>query len=308
MSNDKYSQLHSKSRTIKDLLSIPTGLPVWERDVLARHILKLSPEAMFLENEKLIDESTFELLDQLVKKRISGVPLSYITGLRGFYGHDFLVNESVLIPRPETELLIDLVLDFVSDHDRTAYSFLDIGTGSGNIIVTLAKQIGSSNVPHGFYAVDISRSALNVAIENTQRHDVTDLIVFSESDLLASVSESDNPFSKPLPVIVVANLPYVDLDKKDFLQSQSYGSELTHEPDTALWAADSGLELYKKLLVEVGSIRRSLTVTNATYCFFEIDPSQKNMLYQYLENHTDAQDIRFTKDIAGHYRVCGFRF
>lgn len=154
-------------------------------------------------------------------RRRAGEPLAYIFGEKAFYGRDFIVTPVTLIPRPETEALIDLAKTF---RPRT---ILDVGTGSGCIAITLALELPQAIVS----AVDISSAALKVAAKNTQKLGAT--VHFAQSDLLEYAQSYD---------LIVANLPYVDRDW-DWLSP-----ELKFEPATALYADDDGLALIKQLI------------------------------------------------------------
>ncbi len=156
-------------------------------------------------------------------RRRAGEPLAYIFGEKAFYGRDFIVTPTTLIPRPETEALIDLAKTF------QPRAILDVGTGSGCIAVTLALELPQATVS----AVDISAAALKVAAKNAQKLGAT--VHFAQSNLLEHAQSYD---------LIVANLPYVDRDW-DWLSS-----ELKFEPASALYAADGGLALIKQLICQ----------------------------------------------------------
>ncbi len=173
----------------------------------------------------------FELSEEIVQKanlalerRQNHEPLAYITGVKDFYGRDFQVTEDVLIPRPETEVLIEVAKRLKPT------KILDVGTGSGCIAVTLAKELPGAIVT----GVDISEKALEIAQNNAKKHHAK--VIFRQSDLLNGL-ENTEKFD-----LIVANLPYVDRNW-DWL-----GPELQFEPKTALFAEDGGLELIKKLI------------------------------------------------------------
>lgn len=154
-------------------------------------------------------------------RRRAGEPLAYIFGEKAFYGRDFIVTPATLIPRPETEALIDLAKTFQS------HTILDVGTGSGCIAITLALELPQATVS----AVDISSAALKVAAKNAQKLGAT--VHFTRSNLLERAQSYD---------LIVANLPYVDRDW-DWLSP-----ELKFEPATALYTDDGGLALVKQLI------------------------------------------------------------
>ncbi len=191
------------------------------------------------------------------------LPQAYTKGTQDFYGRDFLVTKDVLIPRPETEQLIDAVLNLAGKSYLPGVkpsprklppnsTILDVGTGSGCIAITIAKELPDAKVT----ATDISKQAIKIAKKNAALHDVT--ISFIISHLLKKVNFT--------PDIIVANLPYVNKDW-DWLDKKS----LSHEPKKALYAKDHGLALIKELI----------DTANSKYLILEADPSQHQEIIKY---------------------------
>ncbi len=183
-------------------------------------------------------------------------PIAYKNGYQDFYGRDFIVTPDVLIPRPETEQIIDTILNLagkpylpgVKPSKRVLPpnpTILDVGTGSGCIAITIKKELPEAEV----YATDISEKALQIAQKNAQNHGV--YLPFIISRLLDNV--------KFTPDVIVANLPYVD-KKWDWLDKEA----LSHEPPIALYAADHGLKLIKELI----------DAASSKYLILEADPCQ----------------------------------
>ena len=198
-------------------------------------------------------------------------PKAYIDGIQDFYGRDFIVTSDVLIPRPETEQIIDSALNLAGksylpgvkpSQNRLPENptVLDVGTGSGCIAITIAKELPEAIV----YATDISKEALKIAQKNAKLHDVH--ISFIISHLLENV--------KFTPDLIVANLPYVDPDWK-WLNKDA----LSYEPSIALYANDHGLALIKELLEE--SAKR-----NIRYLILEADPCQHNQITAFAKNNS----------------------
>ncbi len=173
-------------------------------------------------------------------------PKEYQRGWVEFYKLKFAVNENVLIPRPETELLVDRVLDYVKKHPSQPLTILDIGTGAGAIIVSvavnLAKQVQSKQLT--LIATDISPEALEMAKKNAQLHGVSD-ISFFHSDLL-----SNDQIKKLTPDIIVTNLPYIPSARIAYLDS----SVKDYEPHVALDGGEDGFELYRKLFQQMKNL------------------------------------------------------
>lgn len=193
-----------------------------------------------------------------------------------FYGRDFLVNQDVLTPRPETEQIIDAVLSLCGKpilpgvkSEKTTLnprnlSILDVGTGSGCIAITLKKLLPEAKV----YASDISKKALKIAKLNARKQNAE--INFITSDLLENINFT--------PDIIVANLPYVDKDW-DWLDREA----LKQDPDLALYANDHGLELIKKLI----------NTSKSEYLILEADPSQHQEIIDYAKNYRLIKQIGF---------------
>ena len=198
---------------------------------------------------------------------------AYEKGYQDFYGRDFLVTPDVLIPRPETEQIIDQVLTMAGKPYLPGVKptkcvinespiILDVGTGSGCIAITIKKELEKATV----YASDISKEALNIANENAKNHQ-TD-ITFVESNLLKEI--------KITPEVLIANLPYVD-PEWDWLDRES----LSHEPDEALYADDHGLKLIKDWIKEASSRK-------IKYLILESDPCQHAEIVEYAKSHNFA--------------------
>ena len=173
-----------------------------------------------------LQPNQIERADQLLARRANGEPLAYITGVKDFYGRQFTVSKDVLIPRPETEALIEIAKRI------NPANILDVGTGSGCIAITLAKELPNAEI----VAVDISEKALKVAQKNAEQHHAE--VVFLQSDLLKNLPDTAK-FN-----LIVANLPYVD---KNWAW---LGAELAFEPELALYAEDGGLQQIKNLIYQ----------------------------------------------------------
>lgn len=196
----------------------------------------------------------------------ANLPKAYKLGHQNFYGRDFLVTPDVLIPRPETEQIIDAVFNLAGKPYLPGIKpgknqlpenplILDVGTGSGCIAITLKKELPNTQI----YATDISKSALKVAQKNAQNHGVS--IRFIISHLLDNV--------KFTPNVIIANLPYVD-ETWDWLDKEA----LSHEPKTALYAEDHGLKLIKELITQ-------FVTRNIPYLILEADPCQHEQIIDF---------------------------
>jgi release factor glutamine methyltransferase len=204
-------------------------------EVLLAHVLGLSRAQALARLEQKISAEAQAQFEALVARAATGEPLAYLTGTREFCGLEFVVDARVLVPRPETELLVDLAVR-LQPGGRYQH-ILDVGTGSGCIAVTLAVKCPTARIT----AVDLSAEALAVARRNAERHAMGDRIVFVQSDLLASREAALRHASFDL---ICANLPYVASDELRTLPVAR------HEPALALDGGPDGLALIRRLLTE----------------------------------------------------------
>lgn len=201
--------------------------PKLDAQLLLCKVLNIDRVSLFLSYEKEIDELMKARFDALLERRRLQEPLNYIIGKREFYSNDFLVNHDVLIPRPETELIIDVAKKYI---DKDVKNIIDIGTGSGVIAITLKLIFPNINIT----ASDISEDALKIAKRNAEIHKVK--LDFVISDALQNIQ---NNFQ-----MIVTNPPYV---KTSFIEDDL---SLAYEPRRALDGGESGLEVIKKILKE----------------------------------------------------------
>lgn len=222
---------------------------------------------------------------QLIERRTAGEPIQYITGECEFYGLPFSVNRDVLIPRPETEHLVEKVLEFAARFTRPR--IVDVGTGSGAIAVVLAYKLPDAEIT----ATDLSSAALLVARTNAERNGVANRIRFLEGDLLAPVASEQFGF-------VVSNPPYVASGDRELLAVEVR----EHEPELALFAGGHGLDVYRRLAPAAYA-----ALAPNGFALFEIGYSQAQAIAE-LFRAAGFKEIEFTKDLQGIDRViCGRR-
>lgn len=196
------------------------------------------------ERELTLNET--QRYDDALARRAAGVPAQYITGHQEFWGLDLIVSSAVLIPRPETEHIVEAVLELAKPDGRGRPSphelrIVDVGTGSGAIALALAKELPSAEI----HAADISLEALEVARANAARHDLTSRIEFHQADLLDGLSPSSFDF-------VVSNPPYVGESEEDSVQLEVR----KFEPRNAVFAGPTGLEVIERLIPQAHAALR----------------------------------------------------
>jgi release factor glutamine methyltransferase len=196
---------------------------------LLAHALGRTRMDLYLEFERPLNEAELVPVRELVKRRGEGEPLQHLLGTVEFCGHTFAIDKRAMVPRPETEELVELLAPEVRSQ-RSEIRILDVGTGSGVIALSLATKFPETEV----YAVDISEDALALARENAARLGL-ERVHFQKSDLLQSLSERFD--------LIVANLPYISMQDRHLL-----AREVLHDPEVALFGGPSGDELVRKLI------------------------------------------------------------
>lgn len=224
----------ARKQVIEELKRARVEAPELTADVLLGWVLGWDRVRILSHPEQPLDREARARLQSLVRRRSRGEPLQYLTGEREFYGHSFHVTPDVLIPRPETELLVEQAIAIIRAQFPSAARFADMGTGSGCIAISVLREI-----PYAFcYAIDRSAAALRIARENAVRHGVADRIAWICADVWESVRRSE------CLDLVLSNPPYIP--RKDY---NSLAIEVReHEPHTALFAGESGLDIYRRLI------------------------------------------------------------
>ncbi len=273
-------------RTIRDVeIKYAGKLDKLDLDLIVAHVIKKSREFVLAHPEHKIPKFKIENLKFKIARRRRGEPLAYILGHKEFFGLAFKVTKDTLIPRPETELLVELALQETRNKKRKT-TIIDVGTGSGNIIISLAKNLKEKN---NYIAIDISKDALKIARQNAKLNSVVDKIKFVHRSLLEKIKDMNDS-------IIIANLPYLDADWKNLLKS-SESAGLKYEPSTALYGGDAdGLGLYRLMAKQIKSMQPKNVVI-----FCEIGHLQMSGMKKIF---SFAKKIEFKKDLAGKWRIC----
>ena len=212
-----------------------------EAELLLSHVLGKDRVYLYTHFDQPLTEGEREAYRTLVKRRALREPLAYIIGHREFFSRSFAVSPAVLIPRPETEHVIEAVLDWLERHPVPTPWILDVGTGSGIIAVTLACELKTARI----IATDISEAALSQARQNAEAHGVADRIDFVAGDIFQALSSSTGQRFH----VVASNPPYVDLASRAGLQPEVRD----FEPAAALFADEAGLAVIRRLCADVGA-------------------------------------------------------
>ncbi len=280
--------------TVKKLLLWTTGYftqhgipnPRLDAEVLLSHLLEKSRLQLYLDFDMPIFQEHLTPFREFIKKRIARTPVSYLTNRKEFMSLDFYVDERVLIPRPETEQLVETALTAgseVSLEGASTLRALDLGTGSGVIAISLAVQRPESDI----IATDISEEALAVAQKNAETHNCTEHITFLKGDLFEPVTARHFDW-------ILCNPPYIKSAERDTLSADVRD----REPEIALFAGDEGLAVIRRLIAEAPDY----LVPNGKL-IFEIGDTQAAEVCSLLEAQPAYRTYELLKDYAQKERI-----
>jgi release factor glutamine methyltransferase len=253
---------------------------------LLAHFLKKDRAFLFSHSEQILNYKIIKQFQNATAKIQNGIPLAYVIKTWEFYGLDFYVDQNVLIPRSETEILVEKILKYFKKYKKITIT--DIGTGSGCIAITIASKLKEIKLEAKIYATDISKNVLKIAKINAIKHKVQKYITFLQGNLLDPLPEKMD--------IIIANLPYLDLEKLKKQFPKIY-KNLEMEPKIALAGGTSGFDLIKKLLI---SSPKFLKPKGAI--FLEIDPCQKKLLQEFIKNKLPDFKFQFFKNYQNKNR------
>ncbi len=253
-----------------------------ESELLLRHTLQINRVQLYLDLSRELSPKQEAIFWHLVERRQNGEPTAYITGHREFYGHDFYVDSRVLIPRPESELLVEKALQLAQS--CPIFTMADIGTGCGAIAISLALNLPQTKI----YATDISASALEVALFNCRKHGVVDRICLLQGDML-------EPISEPVDLII-ANLPYV----RELEVSRT--GLANFEPQLALNGGWDGLEKIRQLCRQV-----SMKLRPQGCLLLEIGQGQGEAVISLWHRLFPLASVEVIPDLSGIERVVSLR-
>jgi len=271
-----------------------------DAELLLSFVLRKPREYVLAHPEIKLTKKQILKFYKLIAQRAKNIPLAYLTGVKEFYGREFYVDKRVLVPRPETETLIEQVKSEKLKMKSDAI-IVDIGTGSGCIIITLAKELENlkskiSNLK--FLATDVSPDALAVAKKNVKLHGVDKKIKFLQGNLLEPILKNKDFLIHNSEFFILANLPYLTL--KQIKQSPT----IQHEPRLALTAGKDGLKYYRELAKQLQGFRNLLKVSETSNIpislFAEIGDMQGTEMKKIF---SFAKNKNIKKDLASHNRL-----
>lgn len=258
-----------------------------DAEVLLSFVLKKDRAYIVSHNEYQLSPAQSLQFNNYIKLRAKHFPLAYIIGYKEFYGLNFFVTPVVLIPRPESEQLVDLALDSYSNN--TDSTIIDIGTGSGCLIISVLVELSKKHKQAKGIAIDISSRALAIAKRNSKKNHVSN-IQFIQSNLLTTFIKKPSALSKSKHLIILANLPYVPLK---ILKTEP---SIKQEPRLALAGGKDGLDIYRRLAKQIYKLQKQCNVSMTILC--EINPEQKKSFQSLWKER-----VVFKKDLAGKNRI-----
>ena len=272
-----YKQLIDRSKKMLENSNLPTNAVY----IFLQEKLNLKMHEILLKENEYVDDKFLEEFSEIFSDYlVDEKPIAYIFNKKRFYGLDFYVDSNVLIPRDETEELVEIIIKIFSN--RKDLVFADIGVGSGNIAISLAKNLKYKKI----YGVDISDKALKIANDNAKKHDV--IIEFVNGNMLDYFIENNIKLD-----FIVSNPPYID---KSFILDKSV---IDYEPHIALFAKEEGMFFYREILSKADVI-----LNDGGYIFFEIGYDQKekiiNLINDILKNKYSYNVI---KDLNNNDRI-----
>lgn len=270
----------SLSTAIETLTSARVPSPRLNAEILLMFVLGCDRAYLHAHSDHELSAEESARYKDALAQRSRGMPSQYITGHQEFWGMDFVVTPAVLVPRPETEHLIETVLPLARAKSMAKPKIVDVGTGSGCIAVALAKELPRAEI----YATDISSVALEIARINAARHQFENRIQFREADLLAGLPSSSFDF-------VVSNTPYVGESEEDHVQLEVR----KFEPRNAVFAGPKGTEVIARLIPQAGQVLKP-----GGWLIMEISGTISEEVGGLL---SDWKEVKFVNDLQGIPRV-----
>lgn len=252
-----------------------------DSQILLGHVLNKDRSFVICNPEFIVNQEQIASFESYIQRRLKHEPVSLILSKREFYSRDFIISKEVLDPRPDTELLIDVVKNSYDKFDE--FSFLDIGTGSGNITCTILAEFTKS---YGF-CIDISKNALEIAKKNIKLHKLEKRAELLQSNIFENIAKTQ------IFDLIISNPPYISSKKLDFLPNDVK----LYDPKIALDGGEDGLDFYRKI---AKNAKKHLKKDG--FLLFEIGFDQKYEIEQILKDN-NFRNIKSYKDLAQNDRA-----
>jgi len=262
---------------IKDILNTE-NIDKNQIKLALEQVLNLSRPELVINKEKTLTQEELKKYKKIEDKLKQGIPIQYITNKAYFYNEEFYVDENTLIPRPETETLVEQTHNLLIKQNKTKAKILDIGTGSGIIAITLKKL----NNDYDITATDISEKALKVAKKNSKNKNTN--ITFIKTDLYKNITEKFD--------VIISNPPYIEENSQNIEQQV-----LENEPHTALFGGKDGLDFYKIILKNIKKV-----IKEDHIIAFEIGENQGTPIKALIKEQFPNDEVTIKKDYNNHER------
>jgi len=302
----------------KNIPSAALDAEVLLLETLNRNRKKLDKAWLYLNNNYELNKNEEELFNNFINQRLKHKPVAYIVNRKEFYGYDFYVDENVLIPRPETELIVEEVLKVLTGvhslergnsnfkkinfyrlkPELQNFNIIDIGTGSGCIIISILNELvknKNDKVIHNAYANDISSKAISVAKINAKKYNLNKKIKLIKDDFEKFLDKEDIYNSGE--IIITANLPYIRNDAYENLSE----NVRKYEPKIALIAGKDGLVYIEKLVKSILKIKKKYK--QEIYIFIEADPNQMSEIKTLFRKNFNSAIIKIIRDLSQKKRI-----
>ena len=261
--------------------------PKLDAEVLLMHSLNIDRTKLYLLSDKILNAREREIYKGCVERRYKREPVAYISGHKEFMSLDFKLTKAVLVPRPETEILVEETLrEYAKKKDKSnSIRILELGTGSGIIAVSLAKAIKQITL----VATDISLEIIKVAVENAQLHKVNDKIIFFLGRYLQGIKQKGNQFD-----FIVSNPPY--LSKSDWERAEPEIRE--HEPPDSLLGGEGGMDFYRTIIPDTSNL-----LSKDGCLILEVGIGQAEIICDMIKKTASYSRVEIIKDLSGIKRV-----
>jgi release factor glutamine methyltransferase len=287
--------LQKQALTIKNILQRTSGwftekkvdAPRITSELLLSKALNMPREKLYLNYDKRLTQKELKEYESFIHRRACGEPAQYITGHQEFWSLDFKVTPDVLIPRADTETLVEVVINDIRNNLSKSINILEIGTGSGNISIAIAHELKTTNAALKIRAVDISKKALEVARENAEINGISDVIDFVLSDKFENIASGEKYD------FIISNPPYISREFYESLETKVKD----YEPKTALYGGEDGLTFYRDIFSSGYDY-----LSGKGKFFVEIDFRKKDELERLVDKDRFLS-ITYHKDLAGNIRV-----
>jgi len=278
----KWTTSYFKSRSIES--------PRPSAEILLAHTLDINRIDLYLRYDQPLNSNELEKFKALIKRRVDREPVAYITGIKEFWSLELVVTKEVLIPRPDTECLVEVSLSLLSaasagNSEIKPMHILDLGTGSGAIVLALAKE----QPMHFYFASDCSVEIIKVAIKNAKKNNFYEKVLFFAGDWLSSLNDGKISFD-----MIVSNPPYIRSGDIAGLQPEIY----EYEPRVAIDGKEDGLSSLKQIIYSAHTFIKQYGML-----ILEIGHDQRNDVRRIAENCGKYENIVFSKDYSGYDRV-----